>query len=98
MSAGKRDGVGACQGQGAGGVKYLGRRKPYTVIGISRKKCIRCEAPAVFQWNACANGNWWMPLCLGCDVALNDMALKFIGHPHRIELMAAYRHRVSTKE
>lgn len=69
----------------------IGRRKPYTVIGIRRLPCIRCGERAEFQWQCCANGNRWMPLCTDCDIGLNSVALAFVGHPDRKALMRAYK-------
>ncbi len=53
------------------------RKKPYTQIGISRLKCIRCENNASFQWNICADGNVYRPLCAECDVELNEMVMRW---------------------
>jgi hypothetical protein len=73
---------------------YVGRRKPYKGIGITRKPCCRCGESARYQWNCCANGNWWVPLCAKCDVAINRVLLRFMRHPHTKPLMAAYEQRV----
>lgn len=54
------------------------RRKPYTARGIKRCKCMRCGAPAVHQWSACAVNNKHMPLCWRCDIKLNSVALSFV--------------------
>ncbi len=70
---------------------YIGRRKPYTAIGIRRRKCARCGAPSIHQFSVCANGSRQVPVCVECDIALNDIALRFFRHPHRRELMARYR-------
>lgn len=56
-----------------------GRRRPYTEIGVRRLRCVRCDAQAVHQWNACADGNLWRPLCWPCDVALNRLVLEWMG-------------------
>ena len=56
-----------------------GRKKPYSESEISKCKCVRCGAPARFQWNACADGNVWRPLCERCDIMLNAVVLKFLG-------------------
>jgi NAD-dependent SIR2 family protein deacetylase len=66
------------------------RREPYTVIGISRLRCIRCGAPAKFQWSICADGNNHRPLCLDCDVALNRMVLVWMRHPNAEKLATEY--------
>jgi len=57
------------------------RRQPYTDQGISRLSCIRCGAPAAFQWQICADGNNYRPICLDCDIALNRLVLDWMRHP-----------------
>lgn len=54
------------------------RRKPYTAIGITRCKCIRCGEPATCQWQICADDNNYRPLCDACDIALNTLVLSFM--------------------
>ena len=71
----------------------IGRRKPYTARGITRVPCVRCGEPGMYQWQCCANGNLWMALCADCDVALNRMALEFVGHPETETLMQDYEGR-----
>lgn len=69
-----------------------GRRKPYTAIGIRRLKCYRCKVrPAVHQWQICADGNVWRPICVECDVALNRLVLIWIGDPDAQAKISAYR-------
>lgn len=69
----------------------MSRKKPYTQIGMLRLKCFRCGAPAVHQWQVCSDGNVYRPLCLACDIGLNDAALRYMRHPRRRQLIAAYR-------
>lgn len=71
------------------------RKKPYTAIGVRRLRCIRCSAPAVFQWTICSDGNNYRPLCMSCDVALNKLVLEWMGHPRVEALMTDYSARVS---
>lgn len=61
----------------------MGRRTPYSAIGISRLKCFRhgCKNRAVFQWNICSDGNVFRPICISCDIALNRTVLEFMGFP-----------------
>ena len=66
------------------------RRKPYTQIGISRLKCIRCGGTAWATWNICADGGKFRPLCKACDVSLNRLVLEWAGHPETERLMAEY--------
>ena len=55
------------------------RLKPYTTIGIKRMKCFRCGGKAIFQWQICSDGNQYRPICLKCDIELNETVLKFMG-------------------
>lgn len=66
------------------------RTKPYTEIGIKRMSCIRCGGPAKFQWQICSDGNVFRPLCVKCDIALNNLVLNFMGHPDVDGLMKKY--------
>lgn len=66
------------------------RSKPYTEAGIRRVKCTRCEAPARFQWSACADGNRYHAICGPCDVALNRMVFEWMGHPDVDKLITEY--------
>lgn len=54
------------------------RTKPYTERGIRQKKCIRCGSPASTQWQICADGNQYRPICLKCDIELNRFVLDFM--------------------
>jgi len=76
----------------SGSTVTIGRRKPYTAIGIRRMKCsvAGCENRAEHQWNCCANGNLWMPLCLDHDIELNAKTLEWMGHPNATELSRDY--------
>lgn len=71
------------------------RPEPYTEKGIQRLRCIRCGAPAVHQWQVCSDGNNWRPLCLPCDIALNELVLKWFGHPRAAELHEKYRDKAT---
>jgi hypothetical protein len=66
------------------------RSKPYTELGITRLKCIRCSAPARFQWQICSDGNNYRPICAKCDIALNTVVLKFMGHPDKEKAIEKY--------
>ena len=55
------------------------RTKPYTDMGIKRMKCFRCGDRAGTQWQICSDGNVYRPLCVRCDIELNDLVLKFMG-------------------
>jgi len=57
----------------------MSRKKPYTEIGIRRLKCFRCGKPACYQWQICSDNNIYRPICVECDIALNEMVLKWMG-------------------
>lgn len=78
--------------------KRHGRKEPYTAIGISRLPCYRCGKPAYHQWQICADHSLYRPLCVPCDVALNDLVMEWAGFPDRKEKMAAYRIREGVSE
>ena len=57
----------------------MSRRIPYTEIGIRRVPCYRCGKPSAQQWQICSLNNEYKGLCLGCDVELNQLVLRFMG-------------------
>ncbi len=59
------------------------RKIPYTVLGIKRKKCIRCGGQATQQWQICSDGNNYRPICIRCDIKMNKIILDFIRMPGR---------------
>lgn len=67
------------------------RKKPYTEIGIRRLKCFRCGERAQYQWQICSDGNTYRPICLKCDIELNELVLNFMGFPDVENKMKAYR-------
>ena len=70
----------------------MSRLRPYTELGLRRLPCHRCGAwPSVSQWQACADGNVYRPLCRECDVELNELLLRWVGDPTGPAKMAAYR-------
>lgn len=70
------------------------RIKPYTERGIKRLACIRCgRKPAHASWQICADGKQYRPLCLGCDILLNEMVMEWANIPDRKAKMDAYRHK-----
>lgn len=71
----------------------VGRIKPYTVEEIRKASCVGCGRKSRHQWNCCANDNRWIPVCIECDVALNEMTLAFFRVPKRASLLATYRKR-----
>ena len=71
-----------------------GRKTPYTLKGIKRIKCFRCGKPASQQWQICSDDNIYRGICTECDVALNEVVLKFMGFGDWEEKMKAYRERM----
>ena len=67
-----------------------GRKEPYTANGIKRLPCVRCGKKASHQWQICADGRLYRPICVACDIALNEMVLKFVGFVDVEEKMARY--------
>jgi len=65
------------------GYSYVGRKTPYTQIGIRRLPCARCGATSTSQWQVCANGNRYLGICRACDVALNEVVLTFFRRAFR---------------
>jgi hypothetical protein len=67
-----------------------GRKTPYTEIGIRRMSCVRCGKRASSQWQVCADGNTYRPLCSECDILVNRLVLIFMRDPDWKEKVAAY--------
>ena len=69
----------------------LKRKKPYMEATIHTLKCARCGNPAYAQWNICADNNYFRPICKACDIALNEIVLKWFKHPNTKVLMKEYK-------
>ncbi len=72
-------------------IRFKGRIKPYTSIGIRRKKCFRCCKQAKSQWSICANNNYFVPICTHCDILLNKLVLSFMGFHNTKNLIQKYK-------
>ena len=68
-----------------------GRSKPYTATGILRVPCVRCGAPSRTQWQICADGRLYRPLCAPCDIALNEMVMRWVWGSAREDDLERYR-------
>jgi len=68
-----------------------GRKQPYTEKGIERLPCIRCGEKALHQWQICSDGRLFRPLCIHCDIALNELVLRWIGFKDWRKKMADYK-------
>lgn len=77
-------------------MRYHGRSQAYTTDEIEKMSCCACAAKAVHQWSCCANGNRYLPICIDCDVLLNEMALMVMRVPNRARLIATYRRKSKT--
>lgn len=73
-----------------------GRKEPYTEIGIRRMTCARdgCTNKAHAQWQICADGNTYRPICKACDVLMNEVAMTLMFGDRRKKDLAAYREKV----
>ncbi len=67
-----------------------GRKTPYTEIGVRRLPCVRCGKKSHCQWNICADNRLFRPICRDCDIALNELVLKWAKDPEWKQKMEAY--------
>ncbi len=67
------------------------RLTPYTEIGIKRLKCFRCDNKASQQWQICADGNVYRPICSQCDVVLNYLVMDFMEMSDRDKKIQLYK-------
>lgn len=72
------------------------RTRPYTARGIKRLKCVRCGCRARATWQICSDNHIYRPVCLTCDVALNEHVLRFMGFSDHeiVTKMDTYRARL----
>ena len=72
------------------------RRRPYTAAGIRRVKCAYrgCRRKGHASWQVCADGRVFRVLCWVHDIALNRLALEWIGDREVERKMAKYAARV----
>lgn len=73
------------------------RKRPYTARQLKGCKCFRCGDSAEYQWNACADGNTWRPLCAKCDLGLNVLVLKWLGFKDWRRKIAEYAKSIGQK-
>lgn len=75
----------------------LGRRKPYTQIGIRRVECARprCRRPSRFQWSACAIGGRFIAVCDRHDLEINTWLLTTFRIPGARALLRRYEEAIS---
>jgi hypothetical protein len=73
-----------------------GRKRPYTEVGVRRLPCAFAGCPnrAEHQWQVCADGNLFRPVCLEHDYELNRVALEAMGGPDVPAKLRAYRARL----
>jgi|TARA_Y100000310_G_scaffold333960_1_gene412608 NAD-dependent SIR2 family protein deacetylase len=68
----------------------IGRKKPYSEIGILRISCKRCGKSSTQQWQVCANNNLYLGVCDRCDIELNKMVLRFFRFKNWKKLIKIY--------
>ena len=74
-----------------------GRVTPYLEEAIAAAPCARCGGkPSRFQWTICADGNIQRPICLPCDLALQELVLRFMGFSNWKRKMKTYRRQYGT--
>lgn len=61
---------------------------------IEKLSCTRCGEQVKYQWNCCANDNRWIPLCVWCDIAVNEHVLKFFKIPDARQKLESYTKRL----
>lgn len=68
------------------------RRRPYTQKGIMRVRCAfrGCRRRGYASWQVCADRRVFRALCWVHDVALNRLALEWVGDRLVERKMAAY--------
>lgn len=64
-----------------------GRKKPYADYGLYRTPCVRCGQRSRYQWTV---GRGFRPVCSRCDLLMNELALRQMGHPQAVPLLSAY--------
>ena len=71
------------------------RKSPYTEIGIKRLKCFRksCSNKADSQWQICADGRTYRPICKECDIRMNRLVLEFMEFDNIDKLMKEYENK-----
>lgn len=68
------------------------RYQPYTDRGIKRVPCFRCgKKPSVHQWQICSDKRVFRPICLACDVAMNELVLRWMRFKDWRAKMREYR-------
>jgi hypothetical protein len=70
------------------------RTRPYTTLGIKRKRCVRCGKRAGATWQACADDRVFRPMCYQCDVELNYWVLRWMNLPNWREKFGRYVERM----
>lgn len=72
------------------------RTKPYTAAGLARMKCaaIGCNNRAIYQFEICADGNNWRPVCAEHDAKINEAVMRVIYGKTREAEIKRYRTEV----
>ena len=69
---------------------FFGSPAPYMEDEIASVPCARCGKPSSQQWQACANGGYYVGVCIDCDIELNKRTLDFFKIPGRTKMIAEY--------
>jgi len=71
-----------------------GRKKPYSMIGIGRVPCSRCGKPSRTQFQICADRRIYRPFCTECDIALNELVMRWVWGDTREDDLKRYREKM----
>jgi hypothetical protein len=53
--------------------------------------CFRCGAHSFHQWQVCSDKRLYRTLCSKCDIALNELVLRWMGFKDWREKLATYK-------
>ena len=70
------------------------RKTPYTEDEIIKQPCYRCGQPATQQWQICADNNVFRPICVECDIELNELVLDFVKDKDAAKKIKKYARRM----
>lgn len=73
------------------------RTRPYTTEGIKRVPCFRCGKPSKHQWQICADDRVFRAVCGDCDIALNELVLRWMGFKDWKQKMKLYKRNETRK-
>ena len=75
-----------------------GRVGVYYEEELPTTPCFRCGAtPSAYTWTICSDGNRYRPICLPCDIALQEVVLLFMGFKNWRSKLERYKARVAAE-